>query len=113
MILNVDKRWPVFSWILALLLVFPLVAIVYQSLLDDQQVFTHLWNTVLTDYIINTILLVAGVAFASLLIGIPTAWLTDMCEFHGRKTFQWTLLFPLALPSLLIALFDNCILSKY
>ena len=44
-----------------------------------------------------------GVAVGVLSIGIPTAWLTSVCDFPGRKMLSWALLLPLAVPAYIIA----------
>ncbi|MCK5663398.1 MAG: iron ABC transporter permease [Thiotrichaceae bacterium] len=80
--------------------VFTIFSFVFQ---DSGDVWNHLAETVLSDYIINSLLLMLGVSFGTLSIGITTAWLTSLCEFPGRKLFQWALLLPLAMPAYIIA----------
>ncbi|MDP2560731.1 iron ABC transporter permease [Psychrobium sp. 1_MG-2023] len=103
MFIQLNKKWPAFSWLLSLLIFMPLMAIVWQSFGDDQAVFSHLWQTVLPQYLINTFLVVFGVAFLSMLIGVPLAWLVAMCQFPMRGVFVWALLLPLAMPSYVVA----------
>jgi iron(III) transport system permease protein len=66
-------------------------------------VWQHLLDTVLNDYISNSIILMLGVSIGTLFIGVTTAWLTSICDFPGRKLFQWSLLLPLAFPAYIIA----------
>jgi iron(III) transport system permease protein len=66
-------------------------------------VWKHLVDTVLSDYILNSLWLMLGVSLGTLLIGVSTAWLTSICDFPGRKFFQWSLLLPLAFPAYIIA----------
>ena len=63
----------------------------------------HLKETVLSEYLLNSALLVLGVTVGTLAIGVSTAWLTSMCVFPGRKLFTWALLLPLAMPAYIIA----------
>ncbi len=63
----------------------------------------HLVDTVLTDYVINSIVLMIGVALGAGSIGVTSAWLVSMYEFPGRRLFTWTLLLPLAVPAYIIA----------
>ena len=79
MFINLNIKWPAFSWLLSLLLFSPLLAIIWQSFGDDQNIFSHLWQTVLPDYLLNTLLVVIGVAVSSMVIGVPLAWLIAMC----------------------------------
>lgn len=103
MLIHLDRKWPAFSWLLSLLLFLPLLAIIWQSFGDDQDIFSHLWQTVLPDYLLNTLLVVLGVAMCSMVIGVPLAWLVAMCQFPLRGFFVWALLLPLAMPSYVVA----------
>ncbi|MEJ2464546.1 MAG: iron ABC transporter permease [Candidatus Thiodiazotropha sp.] len=67
------------------------------------EVWRHLAETVLRDYVINSLLLMVGVAIGVLLLGVSTAWLTSMCQFPGRALFEWSLLLPMAIPAYIIA----------
>lgn len=91
------------SFVIALLLALPIFVIAGFVFSGSAEVFTHLYNTVLFDYVSNSILLMLGVGFGVLLLGIPTAWLTSVCDFPGRKVFAWALLLPLAVPAYIIA----------
>ena len=66
-------------------------------------VWNHLAETVLADYVVNSLLLVLGVGAGTLVLGVTTAWLTSMCTFPGRRLFTWALLLPLAMPAYIIA----------
>ncbi len=103
MFIQLSKKWPAFSWLLSLLLFLPLLAIVWQSFGDDQDVFAQLWATVLPDYLVNTLLIVLGVALLSAVIGVPIAWLVAMCQFPARRFYVWGMLLPLAMPSYVVA----------
>ncbi len=103
MSIRLNKQWSVFSWLLALLLFTPLLSIIWQSFADDQAIFSHLWNSVLPDYLINSLLVVLGVVSVSFLFGVSTAWLVVMCQFPGRQFFVWSLMLPLAMPAYVVA----------
>lgn len=87
----------------ALLLMLPILVIVGFVFAGSADVFKHLFDTVLADYVGNSLLLMLGVGIGVLLLGIPTAWLTSVCDFPGRKLFAWALLLPLAVPAYIIA----------
>ena len=87
----------------ALLLILPMLAIVVTIFTGSFDVWQHLWQTVLWDYLLNSFMLVLGVGLGVLIIGVPTAWLTSHCEFPGRKMLTWSLLLPLAMPAYIIA----------
>lgn len=63
----------------------------------------HLKDTVLTEYLTNSALLVFGVSVGTLFIGVSTAWLTALCNFPGKKLFTWMLLLPMSMPAYIIA----------
>ncbi|MEN3353316.1 MAG: iron(III) transport system permease protein, partial [Betaproteobacteria bacterium] len=65
--------------------------------------WSHLAATVLPDYIANSLMLMAGVAFGVVIGGVSTAWLTVMCRFPGRRFFEWALLLPMAVPAYVMA----------
>ncbi|MGO1616343.1 MAG: ABC transporter permease [Oceanisphaera sp.] len=95
--------WTVSSWALALLLILPIMALIYEALLPTEDIFSHLWGTVLPTYIGNTFWLVLLVMAFSLLCGVPAAWLMAMCELPGKRWLQWALILPLAMPSYIVA----------
>ncbi|MDX1267809.1 MAG: iron ABC transporter permease, partial [Oceanisphaera sp.] len=86
--------WTVGSWALALLLTLPVMALLYEALLPAEDLFRHLWGTVLPAYINNTFWLVLLVMVFSLLCGVPAAWLMAMCELPGKRWLQWALILP-------------------
>ena len=97
------SKWQLIAWSTGLLLSTPLFFLLLESLQGDSEVFTHLWNTVLWDYISNTVLLVLGVGLLSCFIALPLGWLTAYCRFPGKQQFEWALMLPLAMPTYIIA----------
>lgn len=97
------SKWQLIAWSTGLLLSTPLFFLLLESLQGDSEVFTHLWNTVLWDYISNTVLLILGVGLLSCAIALPLGWLTAYCRFPGKKQFEWALMLPLAMPTYIIA----------
>ena len=109
--LELAKRMTLFrpNWLMlisvavALLLALPVLVILTNVLTGQANVWQHLIDTVLTDYISSSLLLMLGVGTGSLLLGVPTAWLTSVCRFPGHKWLAWALLLPLAVPAYIIA----------
>lgn len=89
--------------LLAFLLATPLIALFSEALLGDGDSFEYIKQTVLTDYVINTLVLVLSVGFLVFIIGVPLAWLMAVCEFPGKAFFKWALVLPLAMPAYLVA----------
>lgn len=90
------------SWGVSLLLVLPILAIFYTSLGDSGETFTHLLSTVMSTYAFNTIFLVVGVVFLSLILGVPCAWLMANYTLPGDKYLQWALVLPMAMPGYIV-----------
>ncbi|HCH53735.1 MAG TPA: iron ABC transporter permease [Aeromonas sp.] len=95
--------WIAGSWATALLLGLPVLALIFSAFSADGDLFRHLADTVLLDYLGNTSGLVLGVVLLSLLFGVPTAWLVAMCQVPGRRALQWALMLPMAMPSYIVA----------
>jgi iron(III) transport system permease protein len=100
-------RWPD-AWGLgvtatALLLALPVLTVFSFVLHPSGEVWRHLAETVLADYVLNSLALMLGVGIGTLTMGVTAAWLTSVCEFPGRRVFEWALLLPLAMPAYIIA----------
>ena len=86
-----------------LIMALPVMVIFSYIFVPAGDVWQHLVDTVLKDYVTNSLLLMAGVSFGVLLLGVGAAWQTSMCDFPGRKVFEWALLLPMAMPAYIIA----------
>lgn len=95
--------WPVTVFVIAGLVVLPVLSVFYLALFPTDNIWRHLYDTVLFRYIETTLLLLAGVGLLSFLIGVTTAWLVTLCRFPGRRVFEWALLLPFAVPAYVIA----------
>ena len=93
----------VFAVVIAAFISLPVIVILSYLVQTDGALWQHLFETVLNDYLINSLLLLLGVGAGVLLLGVPTAWLTSMCSFPGRRWMSWALLLPLAVPAYIIA----------
>ncbi len=97
------NRWVIITVAIALLMSLPVLVVgsaIFQPFNENWQ---HLKEFLLTEYIVNSILLMLGVSIGVLTMGVITAWLTSMCEFPHRRLFSWILLLPLAMPAYIIA----------
>ncbi|MGS2720598.1 ABC transporter permease [Paraglaciecola aestuariivivens] len=90
--------------VLACLILVTPMGLVFSSLAFPQiEVWQHLYNTVLSDYVLNSLGLAFGVGFLVILIGTPLAWCIAKYEFFARKQLQWLVLLPMAMPAYIIA----------
>ena len=65
--------------------------------------WAHLADTVLGEFMWNTVILCIGVGLGVSSIGVTSAWLTTMLDFPGRRFFEWALVLPLAMPAYVMA----------
>ena len=65
--------------------------------------WAHLAATLLPEMIRTTLLLCLGTGAGALLLGVGAAWLVTHFEFTGRRTLEWALVLPLAMPAYVMA----------
>ncbi len=65
--------------------------------------WAHLVSTLLPEYIATTLWLCAGVALMTAILGVGSAWLVTHFEFPLRRSFDWLLVLPLAMPAYVMA----------
>ena len=99
----IPSPWVVFGSLIALLIMLPIASIVAFLFAPHSDNWSHLVDTVLPDYVKNSLLLMLGVSLGGGSIGVTTAWLTSMYRFPGRGVFIWAHLLPLAIPAYIIA----------
>ena len=95
--------WRSISLIFFSFFLLPVIFVLASLFTDYNDNWSHLINFVLTDYILNSIYLIAGVSILSLLFGVGTAWLVTNYDFLGRGWQEWALILPLAVPPYILA----------
>ena len=70
---------------------------------DSEGLWEHLLDTVLIKYVKNTLFLMIGVSFFSLLFGVLSAWILTNYKFRFSKILEVLMLLPLACPAYLVA----------
>jgi len=95
--------WRLAGLLPALLVAVPLLVVFSGWLQPESEVWRHLADTILGELIANTLYLLAGVGGGVLLLGVGLAWLTALCDFPGRRLFDWALMLPLAVPAYVLA----------
>ncbi|MBT6122108.1 MAG: iron ABC transporter permease [Candidatus Puniceispirillum sp.] len=96
-------RWLIVVVLLCALSLAPVLALVVTASGDSDGLWTHLLNTVLGTYVINTLILMAGVGVLAIGFGVSTAWVVSRYNFAGKKVLEWALLLPAAIPAYIIA----------
>ena len=96
-----SPKWTEFSLVIALLISIPIFTVIFSVFTPSGEVWQHLAETVLGDYVRNSLWLIIGVSVGVISIGVSSAWLITMCEFPGRKFFEWASILPFAIPAFL------------
>ena len=94
-------RLPLFA--VCALVIAPILVLLSSWAFIDTSLWQHLWQTQLAELLINTLILVAGVGLMTGFLGVTLAWLTAVCDFPGRRFFDWALILPLAIPTYVLA----------
>ncbi|AZQ86398.1 iron ABC transporter permease [Colwellia sp. Arc7-635] len=81
----------------------PIVVMLFASMNASSELFSHLWATVLPEYVRNTLLLGVLVALLSLGFGVPAAAIISQTNIVMGKQLRWLLMLPLAMPAYLVA----------
>ncbi len=87
----------------AAIVLMPLIAILMIAAGGSGDDWPHLISNVLPRATLRTLVLLTGVAAATAVTGVLTAWLTASCEFPLRRLLTVLLVLPLAIPSYLSA----------
>ncbi len=98
--------WKAASLLAAAIVLLPMMMIFMEWITlgqGEQDIWRHLFDTKLDRLIVNTLRLVVGVGIGVAVLGVSLAWLTAVCDFPGRRLFDWALMLPLAIPAYVIA----------
>ena len=97
---NFLKVLPIFLFFIFITPVILVLSSLFNGYSDN---WFHLYNYVLSEYIINSIFLILGVSFFVVLIGVLSSWLVTNYDFFGKSFFEWALILPLAVPPYILA----------
>ncbi len=87
----------------ALLVLAPMVSLLVLAAGDSGDIWPHLARYVLPNAVLQTALLLGGVAVVTVLVGVGSAWIVTTFQFAGRSAFIWLLPLPLAIPTYIVA----------
>ena len=92
--------------LLAFVLSLPVLALVgswTQWNAESAQILREMAATVLPEYLWVTVQLAVMVGIGVVAMGVPAAVLVTVFDFPGRRSFEWLLLLPLAMPAYVTA----------
>jgi iron(III) transport system permease protein len=91
------------AFAVAALLALPIVTVLASVFSGASDTWAHLASTVLPRYVWNTLLLLIGVSWGVVSMGVLSAWLVTAYRFPGRDVLEWALMLPLAMPAYVMA----------
>jgi iron(III) transport system permease protein len=95
--------------IICFVMLMPIIALLFESLASlvnpnkADNTFSNLADSVLFEYIKNSLAIVSGTLVFACLFAIAPAWWCARYEFVGRRYLQWMMIFPLAIPAYISA----------
>ena len=93
------NRWSIFSYVVTFIIIMPIILVINHALGSDTQTMVHLKETVLTEYIIDTLIVVFSVAFLTLILGVGSAYVTTFYHFRFIGSFIFALALPFTIPT--------------
>ncbi|BFM40653.1 iron ABC transporter permease [Synechocystis sp. LKSZ1] len=105
--------WLFLALVIAGLIAIPVFAVVSSLFSINWALWQQLAETVLGEYILNSLILMLGVGLGVLVLGVSTAWLVTLCQFPGSRYLEWGLLLPLSAPAYLLAYTYTNLLDYY
>ncbi|TVR41910.1 MAG: iron ABC transporter permease [Bacteroidia bacterium] len=93
------SRWVLFTLLLSIAVALPLFTIATEMFSRGDEVWRHILYERVPTYALNTLWLLIGVGFTTIILGVGTAWLVSMFRFPGRNLFRWALIMPIAIPA--------------
>jgi iron(III) transport system permease protein len=88
---------------IATLVALPLASLARLAAIGDTDLWPHLSAYVVPVALLQTVLLLLGVAAITAVAGVSTAWLVSTFQFPGRDVLVWLLPLPLAIPTYIAA----------
>ena len=101
--MNRFSIWRLLPFAVLIIFTAPLLIVLSTLFGSYSENWFHLYEFVLTDYIISSLILEIGVSILVLFLGTVTAWTVTTYNFKGKKVFEWALILPLAIPPYILA----------
>ena len=95
----IDNKNTVLLFLIILLVVIPIMTVMSFIFQPSTELWGHLSENLLRDYLLNTGMIVISVALLTIVIGVSCAWLVTNFTFPGVNVFKWLLVMPIAIPT--------------
>ncbi|MEM9919946.1 MAG: iron ABC transporter permease, partial [Bacteroidota bacterium] len=97
------NQWSIYTVFLVLFIAIPIFAIVANLFDEAGEMWSHIVQYFLLDYLSNSIILLLGTGVLCTAMGVGAAWIVTKYEFPFRPVLEWLLFLPLAIPSYIVA----------
>jgi len=95
----IDNKNTVLLFIIIFLVIIPIMTVMSYIFQPSTELWGHLSDNLLIDYLLNTGMIVISVALLTIIIGVSCAWLITNFTFPGVNVFKWLLVMPIAIPT--------------
>jgi iron(III) transport system permease protein len=79
--------WNLAIIVTVMILLSPILSLIWLSFGSSDGLWSHLFETVIVKYLINTLLLMLGVSMLALVFGIISAWIVTNYDFKFKNFF--------------------------
>jgi len=84
-------------------IVIPISTIFFKLFYGPGESWNHVLEYLLLDYSLNSLYLITGCTFLTLIFGVSSAWIISRYKLPFQKLLEWLLILPLAIPSYITA----------
>ena len=102
MIKNINY-WYLSSLLVSLLVALPIITVFTSFFGTTSEYYELLRNTFLTDYILNSTIILIGVLSLTFIFGVVSAYFVSFYNFPGVNFFKWALILSFAVPAYIYA----------
>lgn len=110
---SIINKYVINSTIITCLITVPIIILFFYSFGGDSDTLEHLKETVLSEYILNTLKLIFFVSILSLVFGILGAYLTVFYSFRFAGLFSFLLALPFVIPTYILGYIYSDILGFF
>ncbi|MBO6537344.1 MAG: iron ABC transporter permease [Balneolaceae bacterium] len=97
------NRWSLLTVAIVCIICIPLFTIIGNLSGGVGEMWSHVAEYLLIDYLSNSFVLLIGTGILALLFGVPAAWFISNYDFPFRNALNWLLYIPLAIPSYIMS----------
>jgi len=97
------NTWSIHTLSIIAFIATPIIAIFFKLFSGPGESWIHIVKNLLIDYSLNSLSLIIGCTFLTLLFGVSSAWIVSRYKIPFQKPLEWMLILPLAIPSYITA----------